>query len=290
MSMKVYDAFRVTDPGADVFAVSARLHEIITPVFRRLRTELVVRATAGVIDDAGRGRPAQHADPLPFQQARKAWLAQQQQADPSHVWHDPLRFEASIARAGDRLLVKLFCGERGYVEAICADTMFEDYAYWDNADRPEQISKEQWGRRRADWDLVCHLEHAFAHLPSWALANTLGQTFSPAPMMEQGLDLDAVVSPRSRLAQQIESEVFRELFESLPREQAIPRVMGLSIDARRFTRTLVERIEDSDPWLPAPLPPLSAPWSQIELPTWPSIVQIRERAASLGVALPGAEG
>lgn len=40
------------------------------------------------------------------------------------------------------------------IRCHAADGIFEDYSYWNNSDRPEDITSSQWSRRKKVWDAI----------------------------------------------------------------------------------------------------------------------------------------
>lgn len=284
MSFKAHDAFAVTDPRADVFQVSQRLHQVITPTFRRLRAELVARLVVKTIDAAGLEPQAARKDVMPLRTARRLWLDEQARMDPAARGHDPLGFNACIARTGDgRLLVKAFCQEEAYVDAMQADPLFTDHSYWDSTDPDQDVDCQPWESRRRDWEEVYHPDHALAHVPSWRLNQTLASTFS-LPASDLGsTDPNTVVGARDRLQDAVRRRIWRmpELADQLEQDP-----IGFVMDACELARDLVAALEDEDPWMPPALPELTCTWDRVQVPAWPTAEQIIERVGHLGVPVP----
>lgn len=63
-------------------------------------------------------------------------------------------------KTGKNYYLFLYCGEKRF--DLKSDVIFsdyaknvEEYAYWNNTDAPEEVSKKQWETRRKDWHEVC---------------------------------------------------------------------------------------------------------------------------------------
>lgn len=284
MSTKIFDAFVVTDPAADVFDVCERLHRLITPAFERLRAELVTNRTIRVIDDAAISREPQPERGMPFLQARRTWMREQSEKNPSHYDHDPLRFEAAIARTGDgRLLVKAFCQEPQYTQAMAEDPMFADYSYWDNTDAPKGMNDQEWEARMRDWDEVYDPDCALAKAPSWALPRSLSRAFDFAAVKHEAADPDLVAPPLPRLRRAV-TEILMSRFSY--RGMDLEAAVDLHADAVEFAAELTATLGEDDAWMPASPSCLTATWAEVELPVWPTVEQILSRARDLGIAVP----
>lgn len=62
---------------------------------------------------------------------------------PISIFMYPLKDQTLIFLANDR---------QDYVNTFLNIDGIEEYSYWDNADKPDTISKKEWNKRRCDWE------------------------------------------------------------------------------------------------------------------------------------------
>jgi hypothetical protein len=54
----------------------------------------------------------------------------------------------------DKTLAILFADNSDIIAAVDASGLFTEYAYWNNTDKPDDISQQEWDQRKKDWDLA----------------------------------------------------------------------------------------------------------------------------------------
>lgn len=75
-------------------------------------------------------------------------------------YRDPevdLGFDVSIVplnggKLNSFLLGLYFTEQAEFIEALKAKPWFSDYSYWNNTDRPDDVSKTAWAQRKRDWN------------------------------------------------------------------------------------------------------------------------------------------
>lgn len=68
---------------------------------------------------------------------------------------DPLvdfDFEVVVFPLRTKFLGTYYCEQEDLVDLLSSQDWFEPYYYFDNADRPEEVTKKEWDQRRRDWD------------------------------------------------------------------------------------------------------------------------------------------
>lgn len=53
--------------------------------------------------------------------------------------------------ADERILAHVYNGPKAYRAALIASGYFEDFSYWDNSDKDDNVSAEEWAHREASW-------------------------------------------------------------------------------------------------------------------------------------------
>jgi hypothetical protein len=69
-------------------------------------------------------------------------------------YKEMLDFEISIHFLPDKILSLLFCNNQDMINIFKSQKEVEEYGYWDNTDKPENISDHEWVKRRKDWELA----------------------------------------------------------------------------------------------------------------------------------------
>lgn len=146
VSTKIYGGLRLR-PGVDVFDMNTRLREHLDPVRDRLDADAVVRATVTLIDDvdtAGTARPR-----TPIMEAA---------LEPGNDGpdDDPHRFSLSVGRDPVTGIVVAipFYDVDDYLVALTGSDLFDEYAFWNNADEPDHVTWDEWAEREAVWNRV----------------------------------------------------------------------------------------------------------------------------------------
>jgi hypothetical protein len=60
-------------------------------------------------------------------------------------------FDVSFCKIKGKLLALYFTEQRDYVDIFMGMDQVEEYWYWNNADKPEELTDDVWDKRSADW-------------------------------------------------------------------------------------------------------------------------------------------
>jgi hypothetical protein len=132
MSTKIYDGMRAVD--TDPFVAASKIRAVLNPMFVK---RLV----------------AQTPDPKGLRDAHKQMLTLKATAtfDPLDVGFDVILMPALEGPP----LVLLYSEEaRVYRRALVRAHACTDFSYWDNSDKPRNVTKAEWEERRRQWESV----------------------------------------------------------------------------------------------------------------------------------------
>ncbi|MGW3974247.1 hypothetical protein ACWEFD_33760 [Streptomyces ardesiacus] len=250
MSTQLYAGLRLTAQAPDLFELTRVISKRMREVFRELAVPVTARNVARVIDDA-EVRERDMGGPLHnylVYRARKLWLDEQAGLDDRMTFHDPLRFSIVFGQVDDaygtRRLAYPCAGNRAYTDALIAleadgRPLFVDYHYQTQSDRPKEIRKDEWQRRRNDWNRLFdsddrETDGTFGHLPGWQLPGSIEGVFDAVLLGHQDttIDLNAHCT--------IERRMRRVLSQAVVRDLDLGEVYGIS---RVLTRN--RRVEDA---------------------------------------------
>lgn len=169
MSTKIHHGYRLAE-GTDPFAFITTARAALDPVRDGLDAALLATGAARLIDVAdlsGKPRPES-----PVAAAYTDHLDSQDKLGPTRRGHDPHRCELSIGLdpGTGRHGVLLYADSSTMTDAFEALAGVEAYGYWNNTDRPDDVTPAQWQARSDFWDrlLPDHRPPAGAML-SWTL-------------------------------------------------------------------------------------------------------------------------
>ncbi|MFF2053793.1 hypothetical protein ACFVU2_19470 [Leifsonia sp. NPDC058194] len=244
MSTKIYSGLRLADPETSIYDAVKTVSRAIRASFAVVRLPLVAEQIVRIVDEGERGPENR----LVFDDAEAQWLREQNEIGTHHALNDPLRFSICFGEASDgRVLAVPFHMNAEYDKALAATGLFEEYGYWNNSDRPENLSNDQWRKRREDWDSVLDPDDTFGHLPHWELVS-LRETFSFEILFDETKTVDAYIEPRQRLRRLLANA----LMNSRDQTAGWSVFRAATADART-ARTYVDALPDDSPLLPAPI-------------------------------------
>lgn len=155
MSTKLYAGYRLT-PGTNPLTFQREVRAALNPVRDYLDARLLVRRAVELADD--RLITAKPFDPKAslIAEATLSLFHELSEHTPTSTFHDPHRFSFTIGPDPhtQQLYVVLFYIEPEYKKAWEALPGVEPFPYWNNTDRPEDVSRLQWEERREIWDRV----------------------------------------------------------------------------------------------------------------------------------------
>ena len=175
MSTKAYDHFIAS---MDAFDAAARIREAINPVFfdafneqlqrldERLRYNVNITWEGADLDDCRFDLPSNNRRVLP------AWITEYSQCStfdiidalyqrmmdlkncerrtlsPLDIFYDTI-----IMRGPDSgtVVFKVLSENHAYTETLTSQNWCSDFSYWNNTDRDENVSEEEWERRAQYW-------------------------------------------------------------------------------------------------------------------------------------------
>lgn len=153
MSTKIYNGYRIA-PAAGLFEFTERLRAVMNPIRTRLDARMLMDRAVTAVDAADARGVARPQNALLA--ALSAFDDEQRVMDSRQRGHDPHRFEVSFGydQQTGRVLCLLYTDRREFTEAWEALPEVEAYGYWDNADRPGDMTEAEWEERRDAWERV----------------------------------------------------------------------------------------------------------------------------------------
>ncbi|KAB7835706.1 hypothetical protein [Streptomyces mobaraensis] len=269
MSIKLYDGLRLTAHAPDLFELTRVISKRMREVFRELAVPIIARNVARVVDDAEvcereMGGPLHN---YLVYRARKLWLDEQAGLDSRVTFHDPLRFGIVFGQVDDdygthRLAYPL-AGNRAYVDALMsleADgrPFFVGY-YQNQADRQKEVRKDEWKRRRDDWNRLLEVDDlkadgAFGHLPGWQLPDSIEGVFDAVLLghKDTTIDLNAHCTVEDRMRRALNRAVTFGL--DLDGVNGISGVLSCNRRIERAIKLHLSTASGATMLRPAPLP------------------------------------
>ncbi|MGW4104788.1 hypothetical protein [Streptomyces sp. NPDC004976] len=251
MSTKLYDGLRLTTHAPDLFELTRVISKRMREVFRELAVPVIARNLARVVDDT-EVRERDMGGPLhnyTVYRARKLWLDEQAGLDDRMTFHDPLRFSIVFGQVDDdygtRRLAYPFAGNRAYTDALLAleadgRPFFVNYHYQNQADRPKEFRKDEWKRRRDDWNRLLDADDretdgTLGHLPGWQLPDSIEGVFDAVLLgyKDTTIDLNAHCTIEHRMRRALNRAVTLDL--DLDEVNGISRVLTRN---RRIERAI----------------------------------------------------
>ncbi len=162
MSTKVYNGFRVR--GATSLDSAFRIINTkeTRESLRRLIETLTLRCAAKLSQRTYDRMVLGLSDDKPTTLYRAIWnahddIAKRQQASKDSNRRDPgvdFALEISLIPCGRQVLGLSFPGSSKIAEWLLTRPFHEDYSFWDNSDRPEEVTGPEWNARSRTWGRV----------------------------------------------------------------------------------------------------------------------------------------
>lgn len=178
MSTKAYDHF-ITD--LNVFDAAQRIRDTINPVFyeafnkqlqrldERLRYNINITWEGADLDDYRVDLPSNSQRVLPawiteygqcstfdmidslYQRMMDLKNCERRTLSPLDIFYDTI-----IMRGPDdnTVVFKVLSENPAYTEALNTQNWCSDFSYWNNTDKDENVSEEEWERRKKYWDAM----------------------------------------------------------------------------------------------------------------------------------------
>lgn len=160
MSTKIYNGLKAKD--SNPFIAMAHIKQVIEPLFYEKFSALVA--------EAEEAKDATWADRFILEGkewekpiADSRWPSRDvykivEELRQARSWYSPadIGYDVTLMPNGKgRPLVLVFGLQvSDYVQALVSANVVEEYGYWNNSDRPEEISASAWGARAKAWNRI----------------------------------------------------------------------------------------------------------------------------------------
>lgn len=178
MSTKAYDYF-ITDLNA--FDAAARIREAINPVFfdafneqlqrldERLRYNVNITWEGADLDDYHFDLPSNNRRVLPariteysqcstfdiidalYQRMMDLKNYERRTLSPLDIFYDTIIMRGP---EDNTIVFKVFSECRDYTKALETQGWCSDFSYWNNTDKDDDVTEEEWERRKKYWDAM----------------------------------------------------------------------------------------------------------------------------------------
>lgn len=160
MSTKIHNGYRWEPPRvwhspADPFRLVSRFNDVVTPAVNLAYTRRVVEQAVEQIDRSDTAAICARIGVVAFVQHHRPL---ETTAAARRGERSPDDFSCQIVilcdpADGDRLYFLTYT-EADIDDAVLAIEWTREYRYWNNTDRPDDITEHQWEQRRETWDRV----------------------------------------------------------------------------------------------------------------------------------------
>lgn len=160
MSTKIYEAYRVKR-NADIWPLlhdlGERGREEAKKVLRAIYTAMLAQdEMRQLVVDMCKLETSEKVTPYYCgAYIRQQWGAQLSRAEKNDF---DLEVSLNIFHSGKRFYIIPYPGSGLFgrcLEFLKEEPRLEDFAYWNNSDRPDHISARAWGQRARIWDRIC---------------------------------------------------------------------------------------------------------------------------------------
>lgn len=202
MSTKIYTGFRFR--SHDIFDIQRLVAEWrleLASIHRAELASLLAGMCAETID-RNAINPERNAGRNPFREARQEVRTRQREILGSGH-RDPevdFDFEIAILPYDGRVYGMVFSERSRWVDLWMEKEEVEDFSYWDNSDRPDEVSEKDWKARRMVWDGILRANDAGTPGMSGFSAQCTDRMLQPRleEVMESIPSLESRVTARSR--------------------------------------------------------------------------------------------
>jgi hypothetical protein len=151
VSVKIYEGYRLAE-GADIWEFTERLRREGNELRNRLDLE-AIEAMAGAEERKRRaeGRNVGETREARLMLGYHAWRELEEALGESRL-SDPHQLSATFIRdpGSGRILARLYAGSK-MEHVFTGQPGVEPFGYWDNSDREEGCTDEEWEERKAAW-------------------------------------------------------------------------------------------------------------------------------------------
>jgi len=96
------------------------------------------------------------------------------------IYTDTIKWSIAIIPRKDYFLAILYFPNSAWIDEFEKDKRVEYYGYWNNSDKPEDITEEEWEQRRKEWEClsygvpVCREALVYEPFTSWEFPTIKG--------------------------------------------------------------------------------------------------------------------
>lgn len=174
MSTKIHNGYRIAAAGLlDPFEFLNDLRAVTTGIYRDLLATALARTATGLADAAVRN-PEQSSGTQPLtqalQEANRAHREIVRTGQRNPAWDFGFDL-VLVADPDDRdwRYALIYTEQDAYTDAWETNPVVNRFGYWNNTDRPDDVTETEWDRRRTIWNRV---------LPGYTAPASIGFTWS----------------------------------------------------------------------------------------------------------------
>lgn len=167
MSTKIYNGYRVhgIDRPADLFAFLDTYRTDALDEYRRTFTQALCIAAARLVDEIDLGKDVELRANSPlltawhiFQDAHNE-IARTGHRNPRMDFGVELALLADPDNPTGPLFALLYTEQQGQVDVFTRQNQVEAWPYWNNTDRPGDVTADDWDQRRDTWNRALRGKH-----------------------------------------------------------------------------------------------------------------------------------
>ncbi len=161
MSTKIYNGFKFKNPNIVVIRKQLiNFQKPVKEIIEKLCSIYIARITTTLLDTKAVGAPVEvffkgmfknsvKNESLPFVARRHI-----SEVIREGEWPFDFKFKISVFPISSKLTLGIYyCGETECIELIQNQSWFISYEYFNNSDKPENISEKEWKTRGKHWDI-----------------------------------------------------------------------------------------------------------------------------------------
>jgi hypothetical protein len=167
MSTKIYNGYRLQQMSLmELQSFAGRVREIIQEVQTKLQAKNYARLCATILDDYVFDPPKDFDARMKSQHSGFRYGLSANILAKRIIWENEKRIKATQMRdplydldanmtvfpLADTILMIIFCEQKEYRDAIEAMPEVTPYPYWNNEDRPDDLSDNEWEQREGVWE------------------------------------------------------------------------------------------------------------------------------------------
>ncbi|NTF16817.1 hypothetical protein G6L37_00060 [Agrobacterium rubi] len=156
MSTKIFTGFRFRSQNLfEIHDMVSRWRELLAERHRADLAKLIADMSSDLID-RNTADPSKFAGKTPYSEVRSEIRTRQKEILGSGS-RDPdvdFDFELSLLPHGGNVYGMAFCERQSWIDLWMAQGWVEDFSYWNNSDRPDGVSCDDWDARAETWTQI----------------------------------------------------------------------------------------------------------------------------------------